>query len=139
MLDLCSISWTLQTSLEKPVHRSVVKYLETIPELPRFDPMLVTGCFEDLVGCVSVNGNKMVVMERLESFATASAWSLSCTFHHLSVRDGSNFKCPDRPPPTLRCDFPLLGVFHGFPIPFHDDGDPCFGLSRSQLSPRLVG
>ena len=45
----------------------------------------------------------------------------------------------DRPPPTLRCDFPLLGVFHGFPIPFHDDGDPRFGLSRSQLSPRLVG
>ena len=71
VLDLCSISWTPQTSLEKPVHRSVVKYLETIPEVPSFDPMLVTGCFEDLVGCVSVNGNKMVVMERLEQFATA--------------------------------------------------------------------
>jgi hypothetical protein len=56
----------LQTSLEKAVHRSIVKYLETIPELPSFDPMHVTGCFEDLVGCVRVNGNKAVVMERLE-------------------------------------------------------------------------
>ena len=87
VLDVRCISWTLQTSLEKPVHYAIVKYLATIPELPNFDPTLVTGCFEVLVGCVSISGGKVVIAEGLEEFATASVRSLLCTLHHLSVTD----------------------------------------------------
>ena len=86
-LDLRCISWTFQTSLEKPVHHSIVKYLATIPELPDFDPTLVTGCFEILVGCVSISNGKVGIIEGLDQLATASAQSFLCTFHHLSVMD----------------------------------------------------
>ena len=86
-LDLRCISWTFQTSLEKPVHHSIVKYLATIPELPDFDPIIVTGCFEVLVGCVSVSNGKAVIVKGLDRLATASAQSFLCTFHRLSVMD----------------------------------------------------
>ena len=86
-LDLRCISWTFQTSLEKPVHHSIVKYLVTIPELPDFDPTFVIHCFEALVGCLSVNNGKVVIVEGLGQSALASAQSLSRTFHRLQVTD----------------------------------------------------
>ena len=87
VLDVRCVSWTLQTSLEKPVHYSIVKYLATIPELLDLDPTLIMGCFEVFVGCVSVGGGKAVIIEGLDQLATASARCLFRTFHRLSVTD----------------------------------------------------
>jgi hypothetical protein len=49
-LDLRCILWTLQTSLDKLVHISTLKHLNTITEFTDFDSNLVMGCFNIFIG-----------------------------------------------------------------------------------------
>ena len=66
-LDLHSISWTLQTSLDGPVRLSALKLLATMT-LPDFDPTLVTNCFNVLFGCVkTMNGRSEEHTSELQS------------------------------------------------------------------------
>ena len=93
--DLQCISWTLQTSLDKLVHTSTLEHLVTITELPHFDPTLVVNCFNIFVGCVGASGNKMVMMEGLESLAAMSATCLLRTSLRLGVMDPDSAILPD--------------------------------------------
>lgn len=47
-------------------------------ELEGLDPILVTDCFDVYVGCVSLSGHKLVVMQGLERLVIVSA---GCFFH----------------------------------------------------------
>ena len=84
-LDLRCISWTLQTSLEQPVHLSTLKHFVTITELANLDPMLVMDCFNLFIGCVSISNGKLVVTQGMEQLATLSARCFFQTFEHLAV------------------------------------------------------
>ena len=79
-LDLRCVLWTLQTSLDKSVRLSTLEYLATTTVFTELDSTLVTTCFDILVGCISVNGGKVIVMQGFEHLAAASA---KCFFHSL--------------------------------------------------------
>ena len=81
------ISWTLQTSLDKPIHRNALEHLATFTELTGLDPTLVADCFNVFVGCVSLSGDELVIMQGLEDLAVVSASCFFRTFHHLWVTD----------------------------------------------------
>ena len=81
------ITWTLQTSLDKPIHQSALEHLVTITEFTGLDPALVMDCFNVFAGCVSVSGEKLVVMQGFEQLATVSAKCFLHTFHHLWATD----------------------------------------------------
>ena len=88
-LDVRCVSWMLQTSLDKKVHLSAMKYLATMITLADFDPALVSGCFDVFVGCIKVNvsNNKVAVVQGLETLAAVSAMCFLRTLHQLSVAD----------------------------------------------------
>ena len=81
------ISWTLQTSLVKPIHLTALQHLVTMTVLAGLDPTLVADCFNVFVGCVSFSDGKLEIMEGLEQLATVSASCFFRTFHHLWVID----------------------------------------------------
>ena len=85
VLDLRCISWTLETSLEKPVHRSTLNHLVTIAEFTDFDSNLVMHCFNIFFGCISISNRKVVVRQGLEQFAIVSARCLFKALRHLSA------------------------------------------------------
>ena len=82
VLDLHSITWVLQTSLDGPVRLSALKYLTTITPLD-FDPALVMGCFDVLVGCVKITNNGAVVTQGSEQLATVSSLCCLRALSHL--------------------------------------------------------
>ena len=79
-LDLRCVSWMLQTSLDKAFHLTALKYLTSIPELVRFHPSLVIGCFNVFISCINVVDETPVIVQGLEQLATLSA---SCFFRTL--------------------------------------------------------
>lgn len=79
------ISWTLQTSLDKPVHLTTLIHLATTMELTGLDPALVTDCFNVFAGCVIFSDHKLVIVQGLEQLATISIRCFFRTLHHLSV------------------------------------------------------
>ena len=88
--DLRCISWTLQTSLDKPVHLTTLEHLGTLTEFAGFDPRIVADCFNVFVGCVSFTNDKLVVLQGLEQLATVSIECFFQTFYHLwSMNPGS--------------------------------------------------
>jgi hypothetical protein len=93
-LDPHSISWTLRTSLDRPVRLSALNYL-TITTLPGFDPTLVASCFDVFFGCIEVTGGNVVINQGSEELATISAM---CCLHTLSY---------------LRVTYPLPGSLDG--------------------------
>ena len=116
------ISWTLQTSLDKPVHLSTLDHLMKVPELTGLDPTLVTDCLSIFIGCVDSKNGNVVVMQGSEQLATMSASCLFLTFHHLSVTDPTSATVADIRRPYDR-NFPFNTDFDGFP-PFH----PVIGI-----------
>ena len=86
-LGLRCISWTLQTSLDKAVHLSTSRHLETMTELTGLDPNLALDCFNIFISCINVSNRKIVIMRGLEQLATLSARCFLRTFHHLLVTD----------------------------------------------------
>jgi len=88
VLDLRCISWILQTSLDKAVHLSTLKHLQQQMLTPiNFDPAIVAYCFDVFIGCISVNGYEVVVMQGLEQLTSVSALCLFHTISHLWVMD----------------------------------------------------
>ena len=88
--DLRCISWTLQTSLDKPVHLTTLEHLGTLTEFAGFDPRIVADCFNVFVGCVSFTNDKLMVLQGLEQLATVSIECFFQTFYHLwSMNPGS--------------------------------------------------
>ena len=79
------ISWTLRTSLDKPVHLSTLEHLVTIAEFTDFDSTLIIDCFNIFVGCISVRHGKVVIVGGMEQLAIVSARCLFQTFRHLST------------------------------------------------------
>ena len=87
LLDLQCISWMLKTSLDKAIHLSTLELLATMAALTDFDSTLVADCLNNLIGCVKIVNNTVVVTRGSEQLATASATCLLRTFSHLSVMD----------------------------------------------------
>ena len=83
--DLRCISWILQTSLDKPVHLSTLRYLATMAELTHLDPILVVNCFEIFIGCINVNNGRVAIVQGLEQLATVAAGCFLRTFLHFST------------------------------------------------------
>ena len=111
-LDLRCISWMLQTSLDKAIHLSTLRYLATMVGLTNVDPTLVTDCFSVLAGCVQVVDYKVVVVQGLEELATASALGFFNTVSHLlGTNPTSSFLGDLRQRYTKT--FPARTDFHG--------------------------
>ena len=113
--DLRCISWTLRTSLDKPVHLTALNHLGSFTELTGFDPGIITDCFNVFVGCISFNNHKVEIMEGLEQLATVSLGCFFRTFHHLSVIDPNSGVLVDL---RRRYDrvFPFETDFRGLPF-----------------------
>jgi hypothetical protein len=87
VLDSRCISWMVQTSLDKTVHLSTLKHLATTTALADFDLTLVTFCFNVFIGCVSVRGYEVAIVQGLEELFTVSAMCCLRTLSHTSVMD----------------------------------------------------
>ena len=85
--DFRCISWTLQTSLDKPVHLTALEHLWTKSSLTGLDPVLVADCFNVFVGCVSFSNRKLVIIQGLEQLAMVSAGCFSRTSRQLRATD----------------------------------------------------
>ena len=87
-LDLRCILWMLQTSLDKVVHLSTLKHLETMTSMfTSFNPALVVSCFEVFTGCINVSNREVVIIKGSEQLATVSALCFFHTLSHLLVMD----------------------------------------------------
>jgi hypothetical protein len=87
VLDSRCISWILQTSLEKGIRLSTLKFLATAPTLADFTPALVSDCFNILIDCVKVKNDSAVIVQGMEQLAEASAMCFFLTYSHLSIID----------------------------------------------------
>jgi len=115
-LDSQCVSWILQTSLEKDVRLSTLKFLATTPTLVDFTPTLLSDCFDVLIDCVKVNKRDPLIVQGMEELEEASAMCFFLTYAHLSIMD---------PMPSIllgicqryRRIFPLDLDFSGLPFP----------------------
>ena len=87
ILDSQCISWILQTSLERGIRLSTLKFLSTTPTLAEFTPALVSNCFDVLIDSVKVDEHNPVIVQGMEQLAEASAMCLFLTYSHLSIAD----------------------------------------------------
>ena len=135
VLDLRCVSWTLQTSLETPVHVSTLKYLITISEYTSFPSSLITDCFDIFVGCIRIGNGKVVIMQGLEQLAKVSARCLFQILRHLSAT---------RPASSLLADlrqrydriFPFNTDFRG--LPFYHTMTNLHALANQEHLPQRV-
>ena len=111
------ISWTIQTSLDKPVHQLTLDHLMKVPELTGLDPTLAADCLSIFIGCVNSKNGEVVVMQGSEQLATTSASCLFLTFHHLLVTDPTSATIADIRRHYDRI-FPVDTNFDGF-SPLH--------------------
>jgi len=86
VLDLQCISWILQTSLEKGIRLSTLKFLATAPTLVDFS-LLLPNCFDILIDCVKVNERIPIIVQGMEELAEASAMCFFLTYSRLSITD----------------------------------------------------
>ena len=134
-LELRSISWILHTSLDEAVRLSALKYLVSIPELPKFDPTVVADCFHVFVASINLSDDKVVIRKGLEHLATQSARCFFRTFHHLSITNPTSSVLED----LHRCYdriFPPDADFTG--LPFHHTMTVIHILIKKRLSPDAV-
>ena len=88
ILGLRCISWTLQTSLDKAVHLSALKYIMSLMlEFTEFDSALIVDCFNIFTGCINVSNQRVAITPGLEQLATISAGCFGRAFHRLSIMD----------------------------------------------------
>ena len=114
-LDLRCIFWMIQTSLDKAVHLSSLRYLATIVALAGFNLTLVLDCFSIFVGCVGVEDRKVVIIQGLEQLATVSATCFLRTLNHLLDTDPASSVLADVRRRYRRV-FPLDVDFTGLPF-----------------------
>ena len=115
VLDLRCISWTLRTSLEKPVHLSTLEYLTTITEFTNFDSTLIVDCFNIFVGSLSVSNGKVVIVQGSKQLATLSAMCFFQTLRHFSAIHPTSSVLVDLRRRYNRV-FPLERDFRGLPF-----------------------
>ena len=84
--DLQCISWILQTSLEKGIRLSTMKFLATAPTLVDFS-LLLPNCFDILIDCVKINERIPMIVHGMEQLAEASAMCFFLTYSRLSITD----------------------------------------------------
>ena len=115
LLDFRCISWTLQTSLDKPIHLTALKRLGTMTELTGLDPTLVTDCFNVFAACIGLSNNKAVVIQGLDQLAMVSVGCFFTTFHHLWITDPTSSVLAEL---LRRYDraFPFRTDFNGLPF-----------------------
>ena len=135
VLDWRCVSWTLQTSLDKPVHPSTLNHLITMAELTDFDPALIVDCFNAFVACVSLNNRKVVIMQGLEQLAMVAVKCLLLTLRRFVVKDPTSSILTD----LRRCYvqiFPFETDFRGFP--FYHTMTRIHALANRNWEPRYV-
>ena len=115
VLDLRCISWTLQTSLENPVHLSTLEYLVTITNFTNFESALIIDCFNIFVGYINITNGKVVIMRGSEQLATLSAMCLFQTVRHLSAIRPTSSVLAELHRRYSRI-FPLRRDFRGLPF-----------------------
>jgi hypothetical protein len=136
VLDFRCTSWSLQTSLERPVHLSTLKYLVTIAEYTNFDPTVAIDCFNIFVGYVSVSNDKVVIVQGLEELTTLSAKCLFRTLRHLSATHPTSSVLVDLRRRYNRI-FGPTPEFRG--LPFYHTMTNIHNLVDDDWSPRDVG
>ena len=114
VLDVQCITWVLQESLDKSIHLLALKLLATVTTLGRFNPTLVSTCFELLIGCVTVIGNKVVAAQDSEELAAASALCCLHALSHLTTMDPASGVLKDVYQQYTRI-FPSEANFEGLP------------------------
>ena len=88
MLDSQCISWILQTSLEKGIRLSILKFPATTPTLVDLNPAFVSRCFDILVDYINARGRwNPVIVQGMERLAEASVMCFCLTYSHLSTMD----------------------------------------------------
>ena len=87
VMDLQCISWMLRVSVDRAVYLSALKLLATMTTLVDSSPVLVSACFEILIGCVLVDGDDAVVTRESEELATVSAKCCLRTLSHIAATD----------------------------------------------------
>jgi hypothetical protein len=90
-LDFRCISWMLQTSLDRIISHSTLKFLGSVLALPGFKAAIVVDCFNIFISCVGATGDNRVVMLRgSEQLAEIAATCLLGAISHLLVIDPSS-------------------------------------------------
>jgi len=113
ILDLQCISWMLRTTLDKEVHLSTLKHLESLTSMPAdFDPTLVAYCFNAFVGCVNVSRCEVVVTQGLDQLAIVSALCFFRAISYLSIMDPTSSVLKDICQRYTKI-FPTEVDFHG--------------------------
>ena len=113
--DLNCILWTLRTSLEGSVRLSVLNYLSKMT-LADFDPTLVVGCFDILIGCVKAAGRNMVIAQGSEELAKVSTLCCLHTISCLKVLDPTS-RVPEDVHLQYTRAFPFETDFNDLPFP----------------------
>jgi len=115
-LDSQCVSWILQTSLEKDIRLSTLKFLATTPTLVDFTPALLSDCFDIFIDCVRVDKQDPVIVQGMEHLGEASAMCLFLAYSHLSIiNPTSGILSGIRQ--RYRRIFPLDLDFNGLPFP----------------------
>jgi hypothetical protein len=90
-LDFRCISWMLQTSLDRIISHSTLKFLGSVLALPGFKAAIVVDCFNIFISCVGATGdNRVVVLRGSEQLAETAATCLLGAISHLLVIDPSS-------------------------------------------------
>ena len=87
ILDSQCISWILQTSLEKGIRLSALKFLATISTSTDFTPTLVLGCFGIIVDSVKASEKNLVIVQGMDQFVELSVKCFFLACSHLSAMD----------------------------------------------------
>ena len=87
VLDSQCISWILQTSLERGIRLSALKFLLTMSTLADFTPALVSDCFDIFIDCVKANEGGPVIIQGMEQLVEMSAMYFFFAYSHLLIMD----------------------------------------------------
>ena len=136
VLDLRCILWMIQTSLDKAVHLSTLKYLAMMGVLANFNPALATDCFGIFVGCINVENHRVVIVKGLEHLATASATCFLRTLHYISITDPTSSVLIDLRRSYVKV-FPFGTDFEGLPFYYAMVGIQAFVDQRWRFPRRI--
>ena len=117
-LDQRCILWMLQTSLDKTVHLHTLRSLATVTTLADLDPALISACFDILVGCVSIVGNKVAILQGSEELTAVSTLCCLRTLPHLMTADPASNIFEDMRRLYTET-FPIWADFNGIPSYHH--------------------
>ena len=88
ILDFRCISWMLQTSWERCINESTLKFLGSVLTHPGFNNELITGYLNMLLGCINVtDDNRVVVTRGSEQPAEMAATCLLRSLSHRLVEE----------------------------------------------------